>query len=77
MNETSLDYLSNVYDEEHVRAILSLAFLEAIAFGKAIRSERPVLIEIECDEGKKKASQALEIKVSEPNHTPPDDDIPL
>jgi len=59
MDKTSLDYLSNVYSPEHVRSIPNLRFLEAIAYGKAVRSERPLLIKLEYDEAKKNASDAL------------------
>ncbi len=65
VDKTSLDYLSNVYSAEHVKAIPNLRFLEALAFGKAVRSERPILVSIPFDEEKKKASKALDVTIPE------------
>lgn len=59
VDKTSLDYLANVYSPEHVRSIPNLRFLESIAYGKAIRSERPLLFKIEYDKDKKDASDSL------------------
>jgi hypothetical protein len=61
VDQTSLGYLSNVFSEQHVKTIPNLQFLEALAFGKAVRSERPVLMQIEYDENKKKASEELKV----------------
>jgi uncharacterized protein len=58
-DKTGLDYLSSVFASEHVRAIPQLRFLQGIAFGKAIKSERPVIFEIPRDAQKQKASEAL------------------
>src|SRR3990167_3136906 len=58
MDKTSLDYLSNVFSTEHVKRIPNLRFLEAMVYGKAIRSERPVLIHFEYDKTKKDASES-------------------
>lgn len=60
VDKTSLDYLANVYSPEHVRAIPNLRFLQAMAYGKAIRSQRPVLFEIEYEQAKRDASAQLE-----------------
>lgn len=59
VDKTSLDYLSNVYSLAHVQNIPNLRFLEAIAYGKAIKSERPILIKLDYIEAKKTASEAL------------------
>lgn len=59
VDETSLKYLTNVYSINYVQSIPNLKFLEAIASGKAIRSETPLIIELEYDEEKKKASNTL------------------
>lgn len=59
VDQTSLDYLANVYSAEHVQTIPRLRRLEALVFGSAIRSERPVVIEIPYDETKKTASESL------------------
>ncbi len=62
VDKTSLEYLSNVYSPEHLRAIPNLKFLEFIAHGKAVKSEQPVLVKREFDETKKAASDALDVK---------------
>lgn len=59
MDKTSLDYLANVYSSDHVKSIPNLRFLEAMVYGKAIRSERPVLIHFEYNKVKKDASESL------------------
>ena len=58
-DETGLNYLSNVFSSEHVRAIPNLAFLQAVGFGKAIKSSRPIIFQIPESEEKRKASEAL------------------
>lgn len=60
IDKTSLDYLANVHSPAHVRLIPNLGFLEAIVFGRAIRSERPVQIRIPFDAKKETASNALD-----------------
>jgi uncharacterized protein len=62
VDKTSLDYLSSVYSADHVRAIPNLRFLEFIASGKAVRSERPVLAKRTFDQAKLDASRALDRK---------------
>jgi len=58
-DKTGLDYLASVFASEHVRAIPNLHFLQGIAFGKAIKSERPIIFEIPEDPEKRKASASL------------------
>ncbi|WP_303697788.1 ATP-binding protein [Brevundimonas naejangsanensis] len=59
IDQTSLGYLANVYSQDHVKVIPNLRFLEFIAYGKAVRSERPLLVRRPFDESKLSASQAL------------------
>lgn len=59
-DKTGLDYLESVFASEHVRAIPNLRFLQGVAFGKAIQSERPIIFEIEYDQRKEDASRALD-----------------
>jgi uncharacterized protein DUF87 len=61
-DKTGLDYLSSVFASEHVRAIPNLRFLQGIAFGKAVMSERPIIFEIPLDTKKQEASEALNKK---------------
>ena len=58
-DETGLNYLSNVFSTDYVRAIPNLNFLQCIALGKAVKSDRPVIFEIPYDKSKLKASEEL------------------
>lgn len=49
VDRTSLEYLSNIYSQDHVKAIPNLKFLECIAFGKGVKSERPIIIKRDFD----------------------------
>ena len=55
---TSLEFLKNVMGERHTHLIPNLPFLQAVVFGKGIRSERPIVIQIPYDEKKKDAPSA-------------------
>lgn len=45
-DEKALEFLSTVYSEEFSSKIPSLPSLHALAFGKGVKSERPVIVEI-------------------------------
>jgi hypothetical protein len=45
-DETSLGFLANVYGEPFKKIIPNLPRLHAVIFGKAVRSERPIVVEI-------------------------------
>lgn len=45
-DQTGLEYLSNFFGRSYTNRISNLQFLEALAFGKAIKSERPVVIKL-------------------------------
>lgn len=66
IDQTSLTFLQSVYSAEHVRPIPNLRFLECLAFGKALRAERPVLIKRDYDKKKKDASDALKKPIMQP-----------
>jgi uncharacterized protein len=51
-DETSLGFLGNVYGDAYTRLIPNLPKLYAVVFGKAVRSDRPVIVEIPFDAGK-------------------------
>jgi hypothetical protein len=53
-----LDFLKNVLDEHHAALLPNLAFLQAVIFGKGVRSERPIVVQIPFDENKKNAPKA-------------------
>lgn len=59
VDQTSLKYLSSVYSSDHVEAIPNLAFLETLAYGKGIKSEKPITIKIPFDDQKQKESENL------------------
>jgi DNA helicase HerA-like ATPase len=61
-DETGLKYLANVFSTDHVSAIPNLKRFQVIAFGKGIKSERPVIFEIAEDPDKQKASELLNKK---------------
>ncbi len=71
VDKTSLDYLSNIYSQEHARAVPNLRSLEMIAYGKAIKSDKPILAKIPYDELKKQASRDLDHNIGE-DQTPDD-----
>ena len=54
VDKTSLEYLSSVYSPEHVQVIPNLESLRALAYGKGIRSQRPVIMEIPSTDRRRK-----------------------
>lgn len=63
VDKTSLDYLNGVYSSDHIQAIPNLRQREFLAYGKAVKSERPVLVIVDFDQKKFEASQALNKKI--------------
>lgn len=59
IDQTSLNFLESVYSSQHTRLVPNLGRFEFLAFGKALRAERPVLLRRPFDPAKKKASEAL------------------
>lgn len=51
-DETSLGFLGNVFGKTHTGLIGNLPRLHAIVFGKGVRSERPIIVEIPFDQAK-------------------------
>jgi hypothetical protein len=60
VDQTSLQFLLNIYDSAYVRGIPNLRFLHFLAFGKGILSERPLLLSRPLDPAKAEASAALD-----------------
>jgi uncharacterized protein len=56
IDQTSLGFLESVYSSQHTRSIPNLGRFEFLAFGEAIRAERPVLLKRPFDQAKKDAS---------------------
>lgn len=61
VDRTSLEYLRNVFGEEHLQVIPNLSKRRALVFGSGIRSEKPVVVEIPFDQSKLDASEALNV----------------
>lgn len=59
IDQTSLNFLESVYSSQHTRLIPNLPNLHFLAFGKALRAERPILLKREFDPAKKAASDGL------------------
>ena len=51
-DETSLGFLKNIYGQSHIELIPNLRPLHAIALGKWVKSEQPIVFEIPYDERK-------------------------
>jgi len=51
-DDTSLKFLENVFGKTHTEAIPNLQFLQAIVFGKGVKSQRPIIIQIPFDKKK-------------------------
>ena len=60
VDQTSLQFLLNIYDGAYVRSIPNLRFLNFLAFGKGELSERPLLLSRPFDPSKAEASAALD-----------------
>lgn len=45
-DKTGLDFLSNIYGSEHTSKISNLLPYHALAFGKGVKSERPIIVEM-------------------------------
>lgn len=61
VDKTSLEYLNGVYSPEHVQAIPNLRYLEFLAYGKAVKSERPILVKRKYDHEIEKACKELDV----------------
>lgn len=53
-DDTSLGFLRNIFESEHVKMIPNLPPLHAVAYGPWVRSQKPVVFEIPFDEEKAK-----------------------
>ena len=65
IDQTSLNFLDSVYSSQHIRLIPNLGRFQFLAFGKALRAERPVLLSRAFDPKKKAASDALRCPLEE------------
>lgn len=60
VDQTSLQFLLNIYDRQYVGSIPNLRFLHFLAYGKGVMSERPLLLSRQLDPAKAAASAALD-----------------
>lgn len=60
VDQTSLQFLLNIYDSAYVRGIPNLKFLHFLAYGKGVLSQRPLLLSRPLDPSKAEASAALD-----------------
>lgn len=51
-DDTSLKFFENFFGKTHTEAIPNLQFLQAVVFGKGVKSQRPIIIQIPFDEKK-------------------------
>jgi uncharacterized protein len=58
-DDTSLGFLRNVFGAAHTELVPNLRPLTAVIFGKGVRSERPIMVQIPFDEEKAKFSFKL------------------
>ena len=59
IDQTSLTFLEGVYSSQHARLIPNLTNRQFLAFGKALRSERPMILRRDYDPGIKAAVNRL------------------
>jgi uncharacterized protein len=62
VDRTGLDYLQNVYSSQHVLLLPNLRPRQMVAFGKGVRTDRPVVVEIPFDPEKQQAAEDLAVK---------------
>lgn len=65
VDKTSLDFLAGIVGPEHVRVLPNLRFLDFVAHGKAVNSERPLLARRSFDAHKLAQDQALNVQLSD------------
>lgn len=59
IDQTSLKFLESVYSSQHTKLIPNLGRFEFLAFGKAIKAERPIVLKREFDRALQEASLAI------------------
>lgn len=64
VDQTSLDFLANVFGGQHLSAIPNLHRRQLVAHGPAVTSVKPVIVEIPFDQAKADASAALDFRSS-------------
>lgn len=54
-DDTSLGFFENFFGKTHTETIPNLQFLQAVMFGKGVKSQRPIIVQIPFDEKKAQA----------------------
>ena len=57
-DQTSITFLTNFFGKDHANLVPNLGFLQAVMFGKGIKSERPLIVEIPYDEQKNQVGES-------------------
>jgi uncharacterized protein len=57
-DDTSLGFLENYFGKTHTAAIPNLQFLQAVVFGKGVKSQRPLIVQIPFDREKEEIGKA-------------------
>jgi uncharacterized protein len=66
VDQTSLNFLANVFQGRYVDAIPNLRFLQFLAFGKGVASDRPLLLTRPFDQAKADAVSAMDRPITPP-----------
>jgi len=61
IDQTSLNFLQSVYSAEHAALIPNLEQFEFLAYGKALRAERPIVLRREFDQSILDASKSIKV----------------
>ncbi len=64
IDDTSLGFLKNVFGAEYTALLPNLRSLQAVAYGKGVRSERPILFDIPFKQEKKDAADLSDGRAS-------------
>lgn len=64
-DKTGLEYLRNVFSTDYIKVIPNLKFLQAVGFGKAVQSDRPIMFEVPFVQEKNDASNVDLLKASD------------
>lgn len=77
IDQTSLNFLENVYSAQHSKTIPNLAKFQFLAQGKALRTERPIFLCKDFDPRKKDASKrTLSASITAPAARKPEEKTP-
>jgi DNA helicase HerA-like ATPase len=70
IDQTSLGFLESVYSNQHTRLIPNLPDFQFLGYGKALRADRPILLQRDFDPAKKQASDLLRRPLNQKMESP-------